>query len=98
MRVCLAQRVTQLMQQGEAPGAACASALAYMRGRVDGYGGLISINPSGRVGLSFSTERMAWAAITADGTEGGALRSGIERQDDGESTTFEFGPASSSVS
>ena len=47
MRVSLAQRAAQLMAGGEYPGAACASALSYMERRVDGYGGLISIDPSG---------------------------------------------------
>ena len=52
MRVVLAQRVSQLMQQGLSPGAAAAAGLEYMRKRVDGYGGIIGIDPKGRWALS----------------------------------------------
>lgn len=43
---------------------AAARAVAHMRARVDGYGGVIVVAPDGSVGVAHSTARMAWAACT----------------------------------
>jgi L-asparaginase / beta-aspartyl-peptidase len=76
MLVVLAQRVASQMEQGQAPGAAAATGLAHMQRRLDGHGGVISVSADGRAGLAFSTERMAWAAVSADGN----VRRGIDHE------------------
>jgi L-asparaginase / beta-aspartyl-peptidase len=42
--------------------AAAAAAVAHMRARVDGYGGLVLLSADGGLGVAHSTSRMAWAA------------------------------------
>lgn len=76
LRVSAAQGVSHLMGQGVAPGAACAATLERMHARVNGHGGIISIDRRGRIGFAFTTERMAWAAVGNDGT----VQRGIDRE------------------
>ena len=51
-----------LTDEGE-PNAACRRAIALMSERVDGYGGLIMIDRSGRVGYHHNTPKMAFAFL-----------------------------------
>lgn len=41
--------------------------LQYMAERVHGAGGAILVSPSGRWAATFSTDRMAWAAVDREG-------------------------------
>lgn len=41
--------------------------LQYMGDRVRGAGGAIVVSPSGKWAATFTTERMAWAAVDHDG-------------------------------
>jgi beta-aspartyl-peptidase (threonine type) len=47
-------------------------ALAYMKNRVAGTGGVIALDAKGNVGHSFTTKRMVWATA-----KGGRIESGI---------------------
>lgn len=40
--------------------------LQYMADRVHGAGGAIAVSPSGQWAATFTTERMAWAAVDQD--------------------------------
>lgn len=59
----------ELGAEGSPAQRAAARALAYMRSRVDGFGGAIVVLPSGDVGAAHTTARMAWgyARGTFDG-------------------------------
>lgn len=78
MKYTLASRVLQQLEHDDtAPDAACAAALAGMLERVGGCGGTICIDRFGRVGLAFTTPRMAWAVRS----EVGGVRVGIDRRE-----------------
>lgn len=42
------------------------ASLRYMGDRVRGAGGAIAVSPSGQWAATFTTERMAWAAVEDD--------------------------------
>jgi L-asparaginase / beta-aspartyl-peptidase len=78
MRYTLASRVLQHVEFGAmVPEAACAAGLRGMFERVGGCGGIICVDRHGRLGLAFTTPRMAWAIrhATSDG-----VRCGIDRR------------------
>ena len=68
MRVVLSKTACDLMARGMGPTPAGRLALAIMKRRVDGLGGLVGIDRRGRVGFSYSTPRMARALVGPDGT------------------------------
>eukprot|EP00741_Cyanophora_paradoxa_P012482 tig00020610_g12061.t1 len=74
MKVTLARQVLHGVEAGLAPEAAARKALEAMRARVDGCGGCIVLTPDGTLGHAFTTPRMAWAAVSAEG----ALLSGLD--------------------
>ena len=47
----------------------------YLKQRLNGHGGIIVLNTSGRFGIAHNTPRMAWALKTTDGE-----RAGVERE------------------
>ena len=63
MAVVLSKTALDLMGEGGAPSEACATALSVLKERVDGLGGLISVDNKGNVGLHHNTPRMAYAHI-----------------------------------
>ena len=78
MRYTLASRVLQHVEFGAmVPETACAAGLRGMFERVGGCGGIICVDRHGRLGLAFTTPRMAWAVrhATSDG-----VRCGIDRR------------------
>lgn len=66
--VVLAKRAADLMGEGLDPQAAAERALATLA-RVKGVGGLIAMDRQGRVGLTWSTPAMTWAARPAGSDE-----------------------------
>lgn len=72
LRVCLAHRVASSVQQGASAQEASDEAVEHMKERVRGAGGLVTVDAAGRVGVSFSSERMTWAYA-----KDGDLHSGI---------------------
>ena len=73
LRVGLSRTVAERVRAGDALDAACRFALAEMLDRTDGTGGLIAVDPTGRVAHATSTPQMPWAAIA-----GGAATGGID--------------------
>jgi len=67
LRVVLSKTACDLMEDGLTVSAACRAALAIMKRRVDGLGGLIAIDRRGRLGLSYNTPRMAHALVRPSG-------------------------------
>jgi beta-aspartyl-peptidase (threonine type) len=67
-RVVMAKSATDLLRDGESPREAAAHAVAVLKERVDGRGGVILVDRAGNVGFAFNTARMAYAYLT-EGTD-----------------------------
>jgi beta-aspartyl-peptidase (threonine type) len=63
LRVCLARGATSLLRAGAPPEEAARAAVANMGLRVGGTGGVILVDPDGRLGLARNTRTMTWAAV-----------------------------------
>ena len=63
MAVVLSKTTLDLMRDEQDPSEACAMALSVLKERVDGLGGLISVDTRGNVGLHHNTPKMAYAHI-----------------------------------
>lgn len=74
MKLVLAKWTADYVAAGHAPEAAAAEAIAMLKRRLGGHGGLIVLDRAGRWGIHHNTPRMAWGVRT----EAGAQR-GIER-------------------
>ncbi|CAH1791442.1 unnamed protein product [Owenia fusiformis] len=66
IKVCLAKHIMQYMEQGYTAQEASDKAIQYMTDRVQSSGGVITLKNNGEIGLSFSTERMAWASLQSN--------------------------------
>ncbi|XP_074531973.1 isoaspartyl peptidase/L-asparaginase isoform X1 [Halichoeres trimaculatus] len=66
MKVVLARLILFHMEQGQSAEAASDSALAYMKTRVGGLGGVVTVDPQGNWAARFSSLQMAWAAAQKD--------------------------------
>lgn len=55
-----------LLPSGKSVADATQLSLQYMGDRVRGAGGAIVVSPSGQWAATFTTERMAWAAVESD--------------------------------
>lgn len=51
---------------GQSAEAASDSALAYMKSRVEGRGGVVTVDSQGRWAARFSSAQMSWAAVQED--------------------------------
>ncbi len=69
LRVQLARFASEQLRAGVSPEVAGARALEELA-RVSGEGGLILVDPRGRVAHAFNTERMARAYLTSEGASG----------------------------
>jgi len=68
MKVCLAKNAIDIMSNpagNASPQDALCQALAYMKERVGGCGGMIAISSAGEVAKAFTTTCMSWASIEA---------------------------------
>ena len=66
IRVVMARRVIEMMQSnGDDPERAAKDAIAVLKKRTGGEGGVIVLSVSGGVGIAFNTPRMARAFITS---------------------------------
>jgi len=68
LRVCLAKSAVDEMRRGLDPASAARRVLEHMSERVGATGGIILVDPMGRIGLARSTPSMAWAAAWQGGT------------------------------
>ncbi|KAM9847875.1 isoaspartyl peptidase/L-asparaginase [Aulostomus maculatus] len=66
LKVTLARRILSHVEQGKSLADASHLSLQYMGERVRGAGGVIVVSPAGQWAATFSTERMAWAAVEQD--------------------------------
>ncbi|KAM9803685.1 isoaspartyl peptidase/L-asparaginase [Neosynchiropus ocellatus] len=66
MKVTLARLVLFYMEQGQSVQEASDSALAHMKSRVSGLGGVVTLDPQGNWTARFSSQQMSWAAAQSD--------------------------------
>jgi L-asparaginase / beta-aspartyl-peptidase len=66
MKLVLSKWVADRVEEGIAPQEAAARALAYLKKRLNGHGGIIVVDTKGRYGLAHNTPRMAWAMMAED--------------------------------
>ena len=64
MKLVLAKWATDRVLAGNAPEWVSQEAMNYLKGRVNGHGGIILLDSRGRLGISHNTPRMAWAFKT----------------------------------
>uniref|UniRef100_A0A3Q4H5M7 Isoaspartyl peptidase/L-asparaginase n=1 Tax=Neolamprologus brichardi TaxID=32507 RepID=A0A3Q4H5M7_NEOBR len=66
LKVTLARLILSKIEQGKSVTEASQMSLQHMGDRVKGAGGAIVVSPSGHWAATFTTERMAWAAVEQD--------------------------------
>nr|XP_040035206.1 isoaspartyl peptidase/L-asparaginase isoform X1 [Gasterosteus aculeatus aculeatus] len=66
VKVTLARLILFHVEQGQSVEAASDLGLAYMKSRVGGLGGVVTVDPQGHWATRFSTRQMAWAAAQKD--------------------------------
>jgi beta-aspartyl-peptidase (threonine type) len=71
MKLVLAKWAADRVQSGTAPDVVAREAMAYLKQRVDGHGGMILLDAQGRFGIGHNTPRMAWASQTVEKEDGG---------------------------
>ena len=74
MKLVLAKWATDRVASGSAPEWVAAEAINYLKDRVNGHGGIILLDPRGRVGIAHNTPRMAWGVKTAKQENSGIQR------------------------
>lgn len=65
MKLVLAKWAADRVAAGNLPQWVAAEAMNYLKDRVEGHGGIILLDTSGRFGIAHNTPRMAWALKTA---------------------------------
>ncbi|XP_030603981.1 isoaspartyl peptidase/L-asparaginase-like [Archocentrus centrarchus] len=66
MKITLARLILFHMEQGQSAEAASDLGLAYMKSRLEGLGGVVTVDPQGHWAARFSSSYMAWAAAQKD--------------------------------
>lgn len=61
MRLVLAKWACDRIASGLPPDKVALAAIQYLRHRLNGYGGMIVLDRTGKIGISHNTPRMAWA-------------------------------------
>jgi len=64
MKLVLGKWAVDRVQQGRSPETVSLEAMAYLKARADGHGGIILLDRNGRIGLAHNTPRMAFAYKT----------------------------------
>jgi beta-aspartyl-peptidase (threonine type) len=67
-RVALAHRAMVFLEAGLAPQEAAENAIQFMQDRVQGYAGILIVNPKGQIGVAFNSRRFA-RAYWSDGMD-----------------------------
>src|SRR5690348_7947622 len=75
MKLVLAKWAADRAASGNLPQWVAAEAMNYLKDRVNGHGGIILLDSTGRFGLAHNTPRMAWALKTTKGFASGVVRS-----------------------
>jgi beta-aspartyl-peptidase (threonine type) len=68
MKLVISKQVCDLVAAGLTAQEACDAAIKLLEERVNGRGGLISIDTEGRVGIAFNTRAMPHAYAVEQGT------------------------------
>jgi beta-aspartyl-peptidase (threonine type) len=71
MKLVISKWVADRVKDGVSPQEAAARALAYLKKRLHGHGGIIVVDAKGRYGLAHNTPRMAWALVTDERSASG---------------------------
>ena len=71
MKLVLSKWAADRVEDGLTPQDAAQRALAYLKARLNGHGGVIIVDTRGRIGLAHNTPRMAWALTTREGISAG---------------------------
>ena len=66
MKLVLSKWTADRVEEGLPPQEAAERALAYLKKRLNGHGGMIVVDGQGRYGLAHNTPRMAWAFASHD--------------------------------
>ena len=74
MAVLLSKAALDRLAAGLTPSDACSDAIAMMKARVSGYGGVIMVDKSGTVGYHHNTPKMAFAFVEGSGSVKAAIR------------------------
>lgn len=77
MKLCLGKHAVDLVKGGSAPDQAARDAITYMKARLGGHGGMILLDPLGRIGIYHNTPRMAWAFQRVSGAQAGIEATGL---------------------
>jgi beta-aspartyl-peptidase (threonine type) len=67
MKLVLAKWAADRVRSGGAPDAVATEAMAYLKNRLQGHGGMILLDARGRFGIAHNTPRMAWAYKSTEG-------------------------------
>jgi beta-aspartyl-peptidase (threonine type) len=71
MKLVISKWVADRVEDGVSPREAAERALAYLKKRLHGHGGIIVVDAKGRYGLAHNTPRMAWAVTTDERSTSG---------------------------
>ena len=71
MKLVLSKWTADRVQEGLPPEEAAQLALAYLKKRLNGHGGIIVVDAKGHCGLAHNTPRMAWALVTDERSASG---------------------------
>lgn len=71
MKLVLAKWAADLVAAGKPPDMAAPAAIAYLKARLNGHGGMIMLDARGNAGIAHNTPRMAWARKSAAGESAG---------------------------
>ena len=74
MKLVLAKWTTDRIAAGNLPEWSAQEAMNYLKQRVNGHGGIIVLDPTGRIGIAHNTPRMAWGYKTVKTQDAGAVR------------------------
>ncbi len=65
-KLVISKLVCDALGRGESPQAGCEAAVALLDGRLQAMGGLIALDPRGRIGVAFNAEAMPYAIAVDD--------------------------------
>lgn len=74
MKLVLAKSAADKVTRGQSPQQAAKQMIDMMKSRLNGHGGMILMDRQGRIGIAYSTPRMAWGWKSASGEEFGVER------------------------
>jgi L-asparaginase / beta-aspartyl-peptidase len=77
MKLVLAKWSTDRVRSGSVPEWVAKEAISHLEERVKGHGGIILLDPEGRIGIAHNTPRMAWAVRQAGREESGIQKNGM---------------------